>query len=81
MAELQHGFNGALANDEVMFMVLEGAMIITACIALTAVHPGMIFREAWSMARTRATVNGEVQMSNDVEKAKNGVTINSASVV
>ncbi|KAA8650803.1 RTA1 domain-containing protein [Aspergillus tanneri] len=39
-AELSAGLGGDLANDEVTFMVLEGAMIAIAVIALTVLHPG-----------------------------------------
>lgn len=48
-AELSDGFNGALANNEVTFMVLEGAMIILASGLLTVFHPGLVMgAEAWS---------------------------------
>ncbi|KAJ5206867.1 RTA1 domain protein [Penicillium cf. griseofulvum] len=49
VAELKGGFGSDLANDQVAFMILEGAMIIIACSALTAIHPGLVFpRERWS---------------------------------
>lgn len=48
-AELSDGFNGALANNEVTFMVLEGAMIILASGLLTVFHPGLVMgAEGWS---------------------------------
>jgi hypothetical protein len=48
VAELSAGFGGQLANDEVTYMVLEGAMIIVASVTLTAMHPGIGFgRQAW----------------------------------
>ncbi|KAH7012357.1 putative RTA1 domain protein [Macrophomina phaseolina] len=50
LVELQEGFDGELANDEVIFMVLEGPMIIIACIALTVFHPGVCFRGMWAEA-------------------------------
>lgn len=46
-AELSDGFDGSLANDEVTFMVLEGAMISIAVICLTAFHPGLIWKGEW----------------------------------
>ncbi|KAI4177292.1 MAG: hypothetical protein LQ348_005848 [Seirophora lacunosa] len=58
VAELQEGFNGRLANDQVTFMVLEGAMVATASIALTALHPGFVFGRNWSMKRARAALSG-----------------------
>ncbi|OAP63383.1 hypothetical protein AYL99_02610 [Fonsecaea erecta] len=42
LAELQDGFSGALANNELVFMILEGPMIITAVVALTVWHPGVV---------------------------------------
>ncbi|KAL4864582.1 hypothetical protein BDV12DRAFT_176017 [Aspergillus spectabilis] len=38
--ELNGGFDSELANDEITFMILEGAMISITCICLTALHPG-----------------------------------------
>ncbi|KAL2841009.1 RTA1 like protein-domain-containing protein [Aspergillus pseudoustus] len=49
VAELSNGFGSHLANDEVTFMVLEGAMISIAVISLsTWGHPGIGFRGYWS---------------------------------
>ena len=48
VAELSGGFQGKLANDEeVTYMVLEGAMIVIASIALTVPHPGIAFKGYW----------------------------------
>ena len=46
-AELAGGFRGRLANEEVPFMVLEGVMIILACLCLTVWHPGRVMRSNW----------------------------------
>ncbi|KAL9019841.1 MAG: hypothetical protein Q9185_002890 [Variospora sp. 1 TL-2023] len=54
VAELQEGFDGRLANDEVTYMVLEGMMIVLASLALTAAHPGFVFGRKWNMKRARA---------------------------
>ncbi|KAL6231883.1 hypothetical protein BDW75DRAFT_218964 [Aspergillus navahoensis] len=49
VAELSNGFDSHLANDEVAFMVLEGAMISTAALALsTWGHPGIGVQGRWS---------------------------------
>ena len=50
VAELQGGFQGELANDEITFMILEGAMIVIASTALTGVHPGIMFGKSWGAA-------------------------------
>ncbi|KAF5120974.1 Sphingoid long-chain base transporter RSB1 [Metarhizium anisopliae] len=47
LAELQEGFAGKLANDEVLFMVFEGPMIMLAVIAMTIFHPGFCFKGEW----------------------------------
>ncbi|KAI9720726.1 MAG: hypothetical protein M1828_005606 [Chrysothrix sp. TS-e1954] len=57
VAELKGGFRGRLANQQVTFMILEGAMIVIACIALTVAHPGFIFKrngtiKTWKNNRT-----------------------------
>ena len=49
-AELSQGFKGKLANQQVTFMVLEGAMIAIAVILLTVFHPGLVFQNAWNDA-------------------------------
>ena len=49
-AELSAGFHGALANNELTFMVLEGAMIIIAVSFLTVFHPGLSFQGKWNDA-------------------------------
>ncbi|KFZ16532.1 hypothetical protein V502_05047 [Pseudogymnoascus sp. VKM F-4520 (FW-2644)] len=46
-AELYQGFDGALANQEITFMILEGAMVVIACICLTLFHPGVSFGGKW----------------------------------
>lgn len=37
-------YAGALANDEITFMIFEGPMIIIATFLLTIFHPGIVFR-------------------------------------
>ncbi|KAL8856856.1 MAG: hypothetical protein Q9178_006573 [Gyalolechia marmorata] len=66
VAELQQGFDGHLANDEVTYMILEAAMIAIACIALTVPHPGMVFGLNWKIKRARAAAaSGDGSGSND----------------
>lgn len=40
VAELAHGFGSKLANNQVAFMILEGAMIILATSSMAVFHPG-----------------------------------------
>ena len=64
VAELQEGFDGDLANQQAAFMILEGAMIIIACIALTALHPGLVLGEFWSLKTARATLAARIQATD-----------------
>ncbi|KAL3464875.1 RTA1 like protein-domain-containing protein [Aspergillus heterothallicus] len=45
VVELNGGFDSQLANDEIAFMVLEGAMISIMCICMTAMHPGVALQQ------------------------------------
>ncbi|OJD32674.1 rta1 domain protein [Diplodia corticola] len=61
VAELKEGFNGELANDELLFMILEGPMIIGAVLVLTVFHPGLAFAGRWAEAKPgKGKTNDEV---------------------
>ncbi|KAF2840786.1 putative RTA1 domain protein [Patellaria atrata CBS 101060] len=70
VAELSEGFDSHLANDEVTYMILEGAMISIASIALTIIHPGVAFAGKWDLGnfsfRNRSTRKG-MEKVNQVE--------------
>ncbi|RSM03809.1 hypothetical protein CEP52_007174 [Fusarium oligoseptatum] len=51
--ELSEGFAGKLANQEIEFMILDGVMVILACISLTIFHPGVGFGKRWNEAGFR----------------------------
>lgn len=44
VAELQGGFDSKLANAEIPFMILEGAVMTVSCGCLTVFHPRFCFR-------------------------------------
>ena len=51
VAELCQGFDSSLANSQITFMILEGAMIVLATSLLTGLHPGVaVGKEYWAMA-------------------------------
>ncbi len=50
VAELSGGFHGPLANNQISFMILEGAMVVIATSCLTLLHPGVAFQGSWSDA-------------------------------
>jgi hypothetical protein len=47
VAELAHGFHGKLANDQVIFMIFEGGVMILATFLLTAFAPGRYIGKEW----------------------------------
>ena len=47
VAELSGGFGGSLANNQISFMILDGAMMVIVVILLTAAHPGLILGPLW----------------------------------
>jgi hypothetical protein len=50
VAELSGGFHGPLANNQISFMILEGAMVCIASLSLTILHPGVCFQGEWRAA-------------------------------
>ena len=50
VAELQGGFDSEIANHEASFIILESVFITLAASLLTILHPGPVFRSAWSAA-------------------------------
>lgn len=44
------GLDSDLANDEVAFLVLEGAMVAISAVTLSVAHPGVAFQSLWSKA-------------------------------
>lgn len=49
-AELFGGFDSSLANNEVLFMLLDGTLMIIAALSLTIFHPGITLGENWHTA-------------------------------
>jgi hypothetical protein len=49
-AELFGGFDSSLANNETLFMLLDGTLMIIAVIMLTIAHPGLTLGEHWHTA-------------------------------
>ena len=80
VAELKGGFDGKLANQEVTFMILEGAMVAIASIALTIAHPGLIFGPFWSLHRAREAVRGSDQPGLPAENGKNAFALNASEL-
>lgn len=72
VAELKDGFGSKLANDQALFMVFEGPMIMIAVLALSICHPGVAFggAEAWRAAnwtwKKRANGRNGVSMEESI---------------
>jgi hypothetical protein len=56
VAELAHGFEGKLANEEVPSMILEGGMMILAVFLMTAFHPGRYCAQEWKKKKVTKMV-------------------------
>lgn len=54
-------------------MILEGAMIAIASIALTVWHPGLVFKAFWNLDRARGEMQGK---KGNMEDSKDGVPLN-----
>ncbi|KAF4230990.1 hypothetical protein CNMCM6805_000513 [Aspergillus fumigatiaffinis] len=70
VAELREGFDGPLANDEVTFMILEGAMMVIATLCLTVLHPGYCFGGYWDQTSCKS-IKKSSQLSLTELKAQN----------
>ncbi|KAJ5216412.1 RTA1-domain-containing protein [Penicillium cinerascens] len=73
VAELKGGFHSSLANDEVLFMILEGAMIVIATLCLTVFHPGVCFdgqwgETKWTFRQSRGSDMELISVDDDVEQ-------------
>jgi hypothetical protein len=62
VAELNGGFSSDLANDEVAFMILEGAMMVIACGCLSAFHPGYCLSGQWTNPTSLSFGPGESEV-------------------
>ena len=58
-------------------MILEGLMVIVACIALTVMHPGFVFKAFWKLSRAREGLYG---VSDMVGGVKGGVPLSRRNV-
>ncbi|KAF4233516.1 hypothetical protein CNMCM8980_010235 [Aspergillus fumigatiaffinis] len=72
VAELNEGFHSSLANNQVLFMILEGAMIAIAVICMTILHPGFCFdglwdQTKWSFRRSRDSEMQLIEVSAEHE--------------
>ena len=67
VAELRSGFSSALANNQVAFMLLEGTMIIIACLCLTFGHPGMCLDIPWKLPRQARRKSRDAVSNVDLE--------------
>lgn len=73
VAELSGGFHGSLANNQISFMILEGAMVTIACSCLTLLHPGISFQGRWSDANFAIWIkkDGDLEKSTSINQGEN----------
>ncbi|OBS22523.1 hypothetical protein FPOA_08860 [Fusarium poae] len=53
VAELSAGYHSKLAENETVFMLLEGSMVVIATTAMAVTHPGVSFQGQWDQANFR----------------------------
>ncbi|EPS44782.1 hypothetical protein H072_1234 [Dactylellina haptotyla CBS 200.50] len=63
VAEMADGWGGRLMANETYFLVLEGLMVILACLVLNVFHPGICFQASYA-TRLAATKEYNVEMSS-----------------
>lgn len=68
--ELAHGWEGSLIGNEKLFIILEGAMMVVAALALNTFHPGWCFPEGYeeSMSNLLKKFKGQSIKSLEDEK-------------
>src|SRR5450755_3179613 len=71
VAELSGGFGGSLANNQVSFMILDGAMMVITVTLLTTAHPGLTLGPMWQAGNFRL---GRAKKTNTAEAAQETVT-------
>ncbi|PMD32729.1 RTA1-domain-containing protein [Hyaloscypha variabilis F] len=79
VAELSGGFHGSLANNQVSFMILEGAMVTIACSCLTLLHPGIAFQGRWTDANFKFRAGksaSDLEKTADSGDSQEGVAVN-----
>jgi hypothetical protein len=67
VVELQSGFTEGVANNQTLFMVFEGPMIIAATLLLTVLHPGFAFDRQWAECGWTLRKNQNRKTARDLE--------------
>ena len=70
VAELSEGWTGALIQNQRLFIVLEGAMVIAAVSVLNAFHPGYCFREGYKQRKYKNLFRKKAKRPADVGDEK-----------
>ena len=70
VAELSEGWNGALIQNQHLFIGFEGAMVVVAVLVLNMFHPGYCFREGYVQRKYRNLFRKKGKGSVDVEDEK-----------
>ena len=78
VVELGEGWTGHLIRDQTLFIVLEGAMVVLAVLALNVFHPGLCFREGYVKEEKKAKAGGRTWFGKKrmaaAHRKKHGVT-------
>ncbi|KAJ5741784.1 RTA1 like protein-domain-containing protein [Penicillium manginii] len=77
VAELKGGFDSDIANDEVMLMILESAMITIACFCMTVAPPALVMGRRWGDLKARPA--GERASKASIASSASGYEMNHVS--
>ena len=75
IGEMANGWANSIMQDEVDFMVLDGAMVAIATIALTVFHPGWAFPEMQARLYNGRDVTSGEKFVDDVESSPERNTV------
>ncbi len=68
--ELAQGWRGELIKNQILFIVLEGVLIVVAVLDLNIFHPGWCFREGYDGDVTRALKGKKDQPLNEEKRTR-----------
>ncbi|KUJ12280.1 RTA1-domain-containing protein [Mollisia scopiformis] len=63
IAEMAGGWSNPIMQDQIAFIILDGAMCVVAVVALNVFHPGFLFRQSY------ATIKAEKMQSENMVMA------------
>lgn len=63
--ESREEFNGSLASQQVIFIIVEVVIILISCVSLTIAQAGLLLERAWNVAKTNYAIAESTQTPSD----------------